>query len=208
MKIAIIGGGRVGRVLGRRIAAAGHEMVFGSRTPASPEARAVTDELGARVLTRDAAVAWAELVLLTVPWTGAKEAVQSLGDLSSKILVDVTNPVNGSAELYLDVEGYGSGAEAVAAWARGGTVVKAFNTSGQANLSAPRIGGHDLPALLCGAPEATATVAGLARSMGFEPIVVGGLERAHLVEEAARLWITLAYGQGNGDGFAFVVARR
>lgn len=188
----------------------GHELVFGSRSPANSTAEATAASLGARVVEPAAAAAWAEIVVLAVPWTGLDSAIRGLGDLDGKIVIDATNPVAlGQPDVQSPADlGFSSGAEAVAAWALGARVVKAFNTTGAANLSQPRIAGQALPALLCGETEAVGRVAELATSMGFEPIALGGLDRAHLAEEAARLWITLAYQQGRGPDFAFVVARR
>src|SRR2546428_271301 len=47
MKIAIIGTGNVGTALGRRWAAAGHQVTFGSRHPADAKGRADAEAIGA-----------------------------------------------------------------------------------------------------------------------------------------------------------------
>lgn len=210
MQIAIIGSGRVGTALGRRFSEAGHSIAFGSRNPSEEAVQATAASVGAGVLSPAEAVEWSDIVLLAVPWTAVREAVAGLGDLEGKILVDATNPVAlGQPDVELPgAMGFASGAQAIASWAPSASVVKAFNTTGAANLANPSIGGATVPALLCGDGDAVATVADLAGSSGFDPIVVGGLGSAALTEATALLWITLAYQQGMGPDFAFVVARR
>ena len=56
MRIAVIGAGSIGRTLGAKWTAAGHEVVYGVRSPGAPDTAAVAD-----------AVATAEVVTLAVP---------------------------------------------------------------------------------------------------------------------------------------------
>lgn len=68
-------------------ARSGHEVTFGFRDPDSPEARALVDSMGSAIRTGTAAEASAsaDLVVLVVPWSAAREAVQSAGDLVGKV---------------------------------------------------------------------------------------------------------------------------
>lgn len=210
MRIAIIGTGRVGTALSRSFGSAGHDITLGSRTPDDRRLIDTSIELGAAVMTPAEAAQWAEVVVIAVPWGSVRATVEDVGDLGGRILIDATNPVPmGDPAAVLPSElGFRSGAEAIAAWAPSARVVKAFNTTGSANLANPTIAGFPVPALICGASGDTATVAELAGSAGFEPIVVGELDQAPLVEAAALLWITLAYQHGMGPDYAFVIARR
>src|SRR5256712_328971 len=95
MKIAIVGAGNVGGTLGKGWAKAGHEVVFGVRDPADPKWKDLLAAAGgptkaARV--RDAA-ATAEVIVLTVPWGAAEDALKNAGNLKGKILLDCTNPL-------------------------------------------------------------------------------------------------------------------
>jgi predicted dinucleotide-binding enzyme len=76
-------------------ASSGHEVTFGLRDPDSPESRALVHSMGSAIRTGTAAKASAsaDLVVLAVPWSAAREAVQSTGDLVGKVLVDCTNPL-------------------------------------------------------------------------------------------------------------------
>lgn len=108
--IGIIGAGNVGGTLGRRWAANGHNVVFGTRGTVAQTA------------------ASSQVVLLATPWPAARYAIAAAGDLTGKILIDATNPLLPNLAS-LD-SGATSGGEQVAAWAKGARVVKAFNTIG------------------------------------------------------------------------------
>ena len=56
MKIAVIGKGNIGRTLGGKWVAAGHDVVYGVRSPGAAGTASITD-----------AVAAAEVVVLAVP---------------------------------------------------------------------------------------------------------------------------------------------
>lgn len=69
MRIGIIGAGNVGSALGHRLAAAGHDVVFGIRDP-QRGADAVKEGLpaGARVADVSDAVRGSDAVILATPW--------------------------------------------------------------------------------------------------------------------------------------------
>ena len=210
MRIGVVGTGSVGRALGSRLAEFGHHVVFGSRTPSAGRVEGIIHATGHGVsagLPREAA-AESEVVFLATPWHGTETAVRGLGELENRVLVDCTNPLLPDLS-GLDHAGGRSGGEQVAEWADGGRIVKAFNTTGAANMADPTYGEHRLIMPLCGdAPDAKATVADLARELGFEPVDCGGIGAAPLLENLAMLWITLAHGQGLGPQIGFALLRR
>ena len=210
MRIAVIGAGNVGGTLGTGWANRGHEIFFGVRDTADPK----LEELRARVHGNahaarvNEAVAAAEVVALTVPWPAAQDALRSAGDLGGKILLDCTNPLK--PDLSGLTVGYtASGAEQVAAWARGARVVKIFNTTGFSNMANPEYREGRSMMLYCGDDtEAKRVAAQLAAELGFEPYDVGPLTEARLLEPLALVWIHLAVLQKMGTGFAFRLMRR
>jgi predicted dinucleotide-binding enzyme len=128
VEIGIIGAGNVGGTLGRRWAQAGHAVIFGVRDPNDEKVRTLLASAGANARTGrvEEAAAASKVVVLTVPWEAAHDAVQSAGDLTGKVLVDATNPVAMSPaglQQGLLVGHTTSAAEQVAAWARGARVV-------------------------------------------------------------------------------------
>lgn len=207
MTIAIIGAGNVGSALGRAFAGLDHRIVFGVRDPANPAAQALAEATGAALADPPEAAREADLVVLAVPARAAVDAARALGDLAGKILLDTTNPVGPSLLPLPDAEGH-SQAERIAGAAPGAHVVKGFHTLAAEHMGDGRLGGHPVALFLCG-DDATAkrTVAGLAEALGFEPVDVGGLDRARLTEPLALVWITLAARQGYGRDFGFALVR-
>jgi NADPH-dependent F420 reductase len=214
MKIAVIGAGNVGGTLGKRWARAGHEVAFGARDPAEARLVALVQESGpsARAASVPEATRTAAVVVLTVPWDGARDALAAAGDLRGRILIDATNPVPLTPEGLrqgLVIGHTTSGGEQVARWAEGARVVKAFNTTGWQNMADPLYGSQGLTMLLCGDDvEAKTVVAGLARQLGFEPVDVGPLRSARYLEAVAMLWIDMAVLQGFGTSFGFRLVKR
>jgi|SRR5215469_10790073 len=88
MTIVIIGAGNVGSALGRGWLACGEEVIFGVPNPADPKYRGLPEE---RLRTPADAARGAEIVVLATPWPATERAVEDLGDLSGKIIIDCTN---------------------------------------------------------------------------------------------------------------------
>jgi predicted dinucleotide-binding enzyme len=169
MRIAVLGGGRVGGALAATWRACGHEVAVSTRETVS------------------ATAASGEVVLLAVPATAALEVLAAAGELRGKVVIDATNNLSG-----------GPDAAAIAAALPGALVVKAFNTVFETYMHA-RPPARPASLLLCGDDGAAKeVVAGLARDAGFEPVDAGGSAQAPLLEAFARLVIGLAYGQGRG----------
>ncbi len=210
MKIAVIGAGKVGGILGRRWAAKGHEVIFGVRDPGSRRVRELVAAAGAnaRAASVTEAAATASVVALAVPWSAAKSAISSAGDLGGKVLVDCTNPLRPALD-GLEVGPDASAAEYIANWASGAKVVKAFNTIGSGNIADPVYDGEKIAMLMCGDDAGAKEIVGsLARQLDFDVVDVGGLEAARYLEALAMLWIHMAYKAELGPDFAFKIVRR
>jgi predicted dinucleotide-binding enzyme len=203
MKIGIIGAGRIGGTFGRLWANKGYQVMFGVREASSPKVQTLLEASGAdaRAGSVAEAAAFGEVVLLAVHWPGVEEVIRQAGDLSGKILIDVTNRMgNGSGR---------AAAEEIAGWARGARVVKAFNSLGSANLTQLQFGSLKADTFICGDdPAAKSVVNELARSIGFDVVDAGPLSNAVLVEALAKLWVQLAYAQGMGPDIAFKLLKR
>ena len=208
MKIAILGAGHVGGALGKKWAAKGHEIVYASRNPESVEMQKLCGETGAgaRAATAAAAVADAEVVLVATPWSATLDLLRTIPDWKGKTLIDATNPLNAAYD-GLEFPNTTSAAEAIAT-ATGARVVKAFNTVGANIMTNPAFA--EGPAMLpyCGDDAAAKhTVAELIRQIGFDPVDVGPLRQARLLEPLALLWISMAFSNF-GREFAFRLVRR
>ncbi len=198
MNIAIIGAGNVGGTLGRRWQESGHLVVCGARDPGSKPDTVSNAE----------AAKFGEIILLATPWPAAKSAVESLGDLSGKILIDAVNPLKPDLSA-LEIGTTICAAEQVAHWARGAKVVKAFNTVGYNIMANPAFGAEKPVLFFCGDDkDAKSTVKPLIDQLGFEAVDAGPLSQARLLEPFALLWISLAYQAGLGREIAFKLLRR
>jgi predicted dinucleotide-binding enzyme len=206
MRIAVLGMGNVGSTLGRRWAEAGHDVTFGVRDPL--EKKPAAEGIGARVATVPAAVKDAEAVLLAVPWTAAAEVLKAAGDLSGKVLLDCTNPVTPELD-HLTLGFTTSSGEEVARLAPGAKVVKVFNTNGVGNMADPDYGPLRATMLYAGDhDDANKVAAGLAARIGMDPVYLGPLREARLLEPLAMAWILLARHRGLGRDFALNIVRR
>ena len=115
--------------------------------------------------------------------------------IGNAVLIDGTNPLNST---YSDLEYEGeSGAADLQALLPGVGVVKAFNTVFASRYSTPSQNGHDLQVFIAGNNEtANSKVAEYAKSLGFDPVVLGGLRFAKSMEEMA--FLNIAYNATKG----------
>ena len=206
--IAIIGTGDVAHALGIEFAAQGHTIVYGSRKPDRGSVQDLVDETGhgATATTQAEAVIGADIVVLAVPGMLVEEITLSLGDLSDKIIVDPTNPLERNL-LTLKHGVATSNAEIIQAAAPDADVVKAFNTLNWKTMMEPDESGGPVSIPLAGdSGSAKRKVAKLVEGMGLDPIDVGGIENAHWIEGMLILWINNRYGSTR-DSFDFYLRR-
>ncbi len=189
--IAVIGTGDVGHALGVSFAKQGHTIVYGSRKPDRGSVQDLVEETGhgATATTQAEAVVGADIVVLAVPGMLVEEITLSLGDLSGKIIIDPTNPLQRSL-LTLKHGVDTSNAEIIQAAAPDADVVKAFNTLNWKTMMEPDESGGPVSVPLAGdSGSAKRKVAKLVEGMGLDPIDVGGIENAHWIEGMLILWI-------------------
>jgi NADPH-dependent F420 reductase len=189
MKIAVIGTGRMGSGLGQALAK-DNEVVMASRDPG--KARQVAKNIGAAGGESYADAARdAEVVVLTVPWVAVPETLDALGDLSGKILVDVTNPYGPQGLEAVDP----SSSEEVQRLAPGAKVVKGWSTVYARNILAPDFDGIAASVFICGDDAgAKDVVVKLAKEAGFDPVDAGPLSQAANLTQLLGLMGALRWG--------------
>lgn len=205
--IAIIGTGEVASALGPEFAAQGHTIIYGSRKPAGNDALKLVARTGdgASVMTPGEAVTDAEIVVLAVPGMLVKEIAEGLGDLSGKIIIDPTNPMERKLMSFHHAVAT-SNAEILQDLAPEADVVKAFNTLNWKTMINPEESGGPVSIPLAGnSRDAKKVVAKLAEGMGLEPIDVGKVENAHWVEGMLILWINNRFS--TRDSFDFYLRK-
>lgn len=202
MKVAVIGAGNMGAGLASALALAGHEVRIGARDQA--KAAALADKIGHGAAGGGVAAAakFAEIVVLAVPYGAAADAIQQAGGVVGKVLVDISNPI--SADYKDLVIGHAtSAAEEIQKLAPQAQVVKAFNTIFASLLSAESRAGKRLQVFVAGNDVAAkASVAELAKSIGFEPVEAGSLSNSRFIEPIGEMNIHFAFFLGKGPTVA------
>jgi predicted dinucleotide-binding enzyme len=186
MKIGILGAGRIGATTARLFVAAGNQVaISNSRGPES--LRSLIAELGsqARAATVSETAAFAEVILLAVPWHRA-DALPSPDLARGKIVIDAMNPYKPEGGFY--ELGSSTSSEEVLKRLPGARLVKAFNTIYYDHLATR--GRKDLPveerhAVYMASDDlpAKATVAGLIESIGFAPVDTGSLREGGRLQQ-------------------------
>jgi len=198
MQVTVIGAGNMGRGIGHRLVAGGHEVTIVDRDP--QEAGWLAKELRAAAqggATVEAAGPTSELrgevVVFAVYYQGALELARELGDrLAGKVVVDISNPLNQTFDALATQPGTSAAEEVAATVPTGTRVVKAFNTTFSGTLVEGQVAGQPLDVLIAGDDkEAKEMVAKLVRDGDLQAIDVGPLERARELEGLGFLGITL-----------------
>jgi predicted dinucleotide-binding enzyme len=191
MKIGIIGSGNIGSTLGTFWAQAGHQVLFSSRNP--DNLKPLVEKVGprARAGTVSEAIAFGDVILVAVPYGSMAQISRDYAkDLAGKIVMDTGNAVlarDGEIGKEAREKGVGLTTQRLLPGAR---VVRAFNTLGvnrlrnNANRPEGRIGipmaGDD--------PEALKIASMLVLDAGFDPAVLGGMNRSRLFEQTNPLY--------------------
>lgn len=181
VKIGTLGAGRIGGTLGKVWVRAGHPVMFSSRHP--EKLKGMVDELGplARAGMPADAVAFADVVLLAVPYGAMPEIARDHGKaLAAKALVlDATNPFESrDGEVGARARKKGVGV-AAAELLPGVRLVRAFNAIGYARMGEAhkRPAGERFGMPMAGDDaKALELAAKLVREIGYEPVVIGPMK--------------------------------
>jgi 8-hydroxy-5-deazaflavin:NADPH oxidoreductase len=186
MRIGIIGAGHIGGNVARQAVKAGHEVMLSFSRDAG-KLEELAGALGERATmgTPEQAVAFGEIVVLSVPWGAIADALAQAGDLSGKVVVDTTNQFGAGSK-----PGPGQTAASFnAARMAGARYVKSFNTltSRFQEEAADRQGDERIVQWICGDDaQAKALVAGLIEGMGYVAVDVGGTADCEVMEAPRR----------------------
>jgi predicted dinucleotide-binding enzyme len=208
VNVGIIGAGRIGGGLARQLVSAGHQLKLSfSRDQAKLESFA--RELGsdASAGTPVEAVAFGEVIVISVPWSALPEALEQAGSLAGKVVIDTTNQFGAPP---LPPEGE-TAAHFNAARMPGARYTKSFNTLTSAfqEEAAGRKCEERVVQWLCGDdPEAKEIVAGLIEDAGFVPVDLGGTADCAVMEAPRRDGAVYGEGYRAADAQAVVEAVR
>jgi predicted dinucleotide-binding enzyme len=207
MRIGILGSGLMGGKLGTLFARAGHDVVFSYARSDQKLKRLAREAKGhARAGTPADAARDADALLLAVHWSRVDDVLKQASDLSGKVVVSCSLPMNND-DTALAVAHDSSGAEELAKKISKARIVAAFNTVPsevffdvyQARRKAKR------PSLVYYGDDRRAkeVAAELIGDVGFDPVDAGPLRIARYAEPFALLVAQLAYEGTGGPELAY-----
>jgi predicted dinucleotide-binding enzyme len=191
VRIGIIGAGRLGSAMARRLLRAGHEIVLGGGASAHEAAAA----LGVPAAPSSVAAAFGEVVALAVPFAGIRPAIEQAGSLEGRVVWSCVNAVKPDLS-GLAVGFDTSAAEEVARRAPGARVVSAIPPFAEALDNGDLRYEEELApsVFICGDDDrAKAIVELLVFDLGAHPVDAGPLAAARLIEPAMMLMVSIAY---------------
>ncbi len=207
MRVGILGSGLMGGKLGTIFARGGHDVIFSyARSEQKLKTLARNAKGSATYGTPREAALEANAVLLAVHWSRVDDVLKKAGDLSGKVVVTCSLPMNDD-DTGLVAGRTSSGAEVLQKKVPRARVVAAFNTVPsevlfgvyEAKRKARR------PSLVyCGDdPTGKEVAVELIRDAGFEPVDAGPLRIARYTEPFALLIGQLAYEGEGGPELAY-----
>lgn len=183
MKISIIGAGAIGSAIARKLALNNiNATISNSRGPDS--LRDLVLEFGPHInaVGLDDACS-ADVVIVAIQWERLAAVLEGMKPWNGRILVDANNAVEIPSFSAVDLGGRTS-SRAVAEWAPGARVVKAFNHLAAHLLDAdPQTEGGRRVLFISGEDaDAKSTISDLAKRLGFAAVDLGGESEGRLAQ--------------------------
>jgi len=207
MRVGILGSGLMGGKLGTIFARAGHDIVF-SYSRSKEKLNRLAREAGktARAGTPAEAAQDADALLLAVHWSRVDDVLKQAGNLSGKVIVSCSLPMNAD-DTALVVAHTSSGAEELAKKVAKARVVSAFGTVPSEVLFgvfAARRKARKPSLVFCGDESKSKKIAAeLIHDVGFDPVDAGPLRIARYTEPFTLLIAQLAYEGDGGPELAY-----
>ena len=180
-KIGIVGSGKVGGGIGQVWVKAGYEVMFSSRRLEYNQELAARLGANAYAGTPREAAAFGDVIMISVPYHALPGVGEQLAELiKGKIVIDTNNPFpsrDGEIALWAKKTGVGPASRELLPGAR---IVRAFNAIGAARMAtAYQVPGKIGMPIASDDAEAAEIVSRLIRDMGYEPVMIGDLERGN-----------------------------
>jgi 8-hydroxy-5-deazaflavin:NADPH oxidoreductase len=211
MRVGILGTGVVGRSIGGKLAALGHEVMIGTRDVNALMARTEPDARGnesfaewkgknpeVKLGTFADAAGHSDVLVNATDGAGSLEALHSAGEenLGDKVLIDISNPLDYSRGMppSLTVSNTDSLGEQIQRTFPRTKVVKTLNTVTAFVMADPSlVAGGDHTIFMSGNDDqAKSRVSEILRSFGWQHIIdLGDITTARGVEMYLPLWIRL-----------------
>lgn len=191
MKIAVVGGtGAMGKALARHLSRE-HDVIIGSRDR-SRAAAAAAGIRGAAGSDYEGASKAADVVIVTVPYEAMGHLAGLAGEVSSKLVISVVNPIKSDGGLLKYAPEGASAAEELARMLPQSRVATAFNNVPSGFLKHEPVPPVDI-LVAADSRETYVEVAKLVASIReMRPLYVGPLSEARLVEAITPMVLNLA----------------
>jgi predicted dinucleotide-binding enzyme len=203
MKITVVGTGNMGSAFAKQLSSAGHIVRITGRDIDKAKALAAQfDNVSAYSAAE--ALGDSDVVVVATAYEDAAKALQSLGDLTGKVVIDITNPLSADY-MSLTIGHVTSAGEEIAKAVPQAHVVKAFNTLfAQVLADGPTFANDQRGSVFVASDSERAkqTATTLAHSLGWNSVDAGALINARYLEPLAGLNIYLGYGAGLGTSIA------
>ncbi|MCK1784220.1 MULTISPECIES: NADPH-dependent F420 reductase [Pseudomonas] len=203
MKITVVGTGNMGSAFAKQLSAAGHIVRITGRDIGKASTLAA-QFVNVSAYPSAEALADSDVVVVATAYEDAVKALQSLGDLTGKVVIDITNPLSADY-MSLTIGHVTSASEEIARALPQAQVVKAFNTLFAQVLADGPTFAHDQTGSVFVASDserAKQTAIALAHSLGWNTVDAGALVNARYLEPLAGFNIYLGYGAGLGTSIA------
>ena len=187
-KVAIIGLGNIGKVVASNLVKGNREVIVASHK--FEDAKALAQKLGplAKAAEVSAAIAEAEIVVLSVWFSTIKELLAKYaGELRGKIVIDPSNPIapdnNGGFKKIIGAK-ESAGEINSGLLPNGAKLAKALGTLAVASLESAAFKKPEAAVLFYATDDSTINgkVEELIKDNGFEPVRVGGIDQSIRLE--------------------------
>jgi predicted dinucleotide-binding enzyme len=191
MKIGLIGSGNIGSTVGTLWVKAGHQVLFSSRHP--EELKPLVDGLGplARAGTVRDALTFGDAVFIGVPYGAYPQIAKDYAkEFVGKIVIDAGNAVlTRDGEIGKEAREKGVALTSARLFA-GARTVRAFNIMSFRKVAsnANRAEGRIAMPMVGDDQEALKVASSLVRDAGFDPVMVGSLQRSKIFEQGGPLY--------------------
>jgi 8-hydroxy-5-deazaflavin:NADPH oxidoreductase len=191
-KIGVIGSGHIGSTVGSLWVKSGHPVMFSSRHP--EELASLVQGLGslAKAGSVEEAIAFGDVIFIAVPYGAYPQIGKDYGSkLSGKVVLDAGNAVarRDGEDLAAEARQEGIGVTS-AKYLPGARIVRAFNSMGYRffESEANRKGDRMAIPLAGDDKDALGVASTLVHDAGFDPVIIGPLERARDFSQGAPLY--------------------
>ena len=190
--VAVIGTGKMGSALGINLAKANHTVIYGSRDPSQEKVLNLVEETGdkATAMTQKLAAEKADIIILAVPWFAVEQLIPTLGDLSGKVIIDITTGDKQGDDGYPELAVETSTSEMIQLWAPKARIVKTPFAGASTVRNPLKYGEPVVTYLAADDKEAKELVARLAIDLNFFPLGAGPLRMAKTLDHLGLLYLT------------------